>query len=55
MRDPRDWDEQYLLNLPVGGFDWLEVKGRRGLDLTLDGVRQKDVRANLSPGNKLHD
>lgn len=48
MRDPRHWDEQYLLNLPVGEFDWLEVKGRRGLDLTLDGVRQKDVRANLS-------
>jgi hypothetical protein len=32
MKDPWDWDEDYLLNLPVGEFDWFEVKGRRGLD-----------------------
>lgn len=48
MREPRDWDEEYLLNLPIGEFDWLEVKGRRGLDLTLDRVREKDVLENLS-------
>jgi hypothetical protein len=48
MREPRDWDEEYLLNLPIGEFDWLEVKGRRGLDITLDRVREKDVLENLS-------
>ncbi len=44
MREPREWDEEYLLNLPVGEFDWLEVKGRRGLDLTLGNVKEPDVR-----------
>jgi predicted HTH transcriptional regulator len=48
MKDPRDWDEEYLLNLPVGEFDWLEVKGRRSLDLTLSGVRENNVLENLS-------
>lgn len=48
MRDPKDWDEDYLLSLPIGEFDWLEVKGRRGLDLTLAAVKEKDVRLNLS-------
>jgi len=48
MREPKDWDEEYLLNLPIGEFDWLEVKGRRGLDLTLSSVDEKDVKSNLS-------
>jgi hypothetical protein len=48
MKDPREWDEEYLLNLPVGEFDWLEVKGRRGLDLTLPKVNEADIRENLS-------
>lgn len=48
MQEPRDWDEEYLLNLPVGEFDWLEIKGRRGLDLTLNNVNERDVRQNLS-------
>lgn len=48
MLDPKDWDEEYLLNLPIGEFDWLEVKGRRGLDLTLDKVNERDIRQNLS-------
>jgi hypothetical protein len=48
MQEPRDWDEDYLLNLPVGEFDWLEVKGRRFLDLTLPNVQESAVRQNLS-------
>jgi predicted HTH transcriptional regulator len=48
MREPREWDEEYLLNLPVGEFDWLEVKGRRGVDLTLSNVNEQDIRQNLS-------
>lgn len=48
MQEPRDWDEEYLLNLPIGEFDWLEVKGRRGLDLTLSNVNEPDIRENLS-------
>lgn len=28
MKEPRDWTEEYILNnLPVGEFDWLEIKG----------------------------
>lgn len=49
MKPPEEWDENYLLHhLPVGEFDWLEVKGRRGLDLTLDVVEEHQVRSNLS-------
>jgi hypothetical protein len=48
LREPREWNEDYILNLPVGEFDWLEIKGRRGLDLSLSNVREKDVRQNLS-------
>jgi len=48
MRAPRDWDEEYLLNLPIGEFDWLEVKGRRGLDLTLSSVDESNVKSNMS-------
>ncbi len=48
MREPKDWDEEYLLNLPMGEFDWLEVKGRRGLDLTLSNVDENDVKSNIS-------
>lgn len=48
MRDPREWDEDYLVSLPVGEFDWLEAKGRRGLDLTMAGVREADVKRKLS-------
>ncbi|MBK9927104.1 MAG: ATP-binding protein [Anaerolineales bacterium] len=48
MREPKDWDEEYLLNLPIGEFDWLEVKGRRGLDLTLSSVDENDVKSIMS-------
>lgn len=48
MKDARDWRERDLYNLPIGEFDWLEVKGRRGLDLSLATVQEKDVLANLA-------
>jgi len=48
MREPKDWDEEYLLNLPIGEFDWLEAKGRRGLDLTLSSVDENDVKSTMS-------
>ncbi len=48
MKDPRDWNEEYLFALPIGEFDWLEVKGRRSLDTTCAGVNENDVRQTLS-------
>jgi len=48
MKEAKEWDEKYILNLPVGEFDWLEIKGRRGLDLSLKNVRERDVKSNLS-------
>lgn len=48
MKEPKDWNEEYLLNLPIGEFDWLEVKSRRGLDLTLSSVEESDVKSNMS-------
>jgi len=48
MDEPRDWDEEYLLNLPIGEFDWLEAKGRQALDLTISSVKEPEIRENLS-------
>lgn len=49
MKDPRDWNEEYLLNdFPVGEFDWLEVKSRGSVDLTLPTVEEHSARATLS-------
>ena len=48
MKDPKDWHEEDLLNLPPGEHDWIEYKGRRTLDLTADRVDENDVRGNLS-------
>jgi hypothetical protein len=48
VREPRDWDEEYLIGLAPGEFDWLEAKGRRGLDLTLANVHEAAVKENLS-------
>lgn len=48
MKEPREWDEEYLYTLPVGEFDWLEVKGRRALDMTLANVDESKSRQNLS-------
>jgi hypothetical protein len=48
MRPKHEWDEEFIFNLPIGEFDWFEVKGRRGLDLTLSNVNERDVLHNLS-------
>jgi len=48
MRLARDWDEEYILNLPLGEFDWFEAKGRKALDLTIPGVKEDAVRENLA-------
>jgi len=48
MKPVNEWDEDYLLNnIPPGEYDWLEFKGSRALDLTLDGVQQHDVLQEL--------
>jgi hypothetical protein len=46
MKNPSEWDEQYVLSLPVGEFDWLEIKSRRALDLTLQ--KEETVKNILS-------
>ena len=48
MKPVAEWDEAYILSLPVGEFDWLEVKGRRSLDLTLPNVAESAVLETLS-------
>lgn len=49
MLNPKEWDENYILeHLPIGEFDWFEVKGRRALDLTVEGVKESHVLDNLS-------
>jgi hypothetical protein len=48
MLSPREWTEEYVGSLPVGEFDWLEVKGRRALDLTLPEVKEAAVRETLA-------
>ena len=48
MRDARDWDIDYVLGLPPGEHDWVEFKGNRLLDLTLDRVDENRVRSELS-------
>jgi Schlafen, AlbA_2 len=46
--DPREWGESQLLALPVGEFDWLEIKGRKSIDLTMPTVQEAHVRTALS-------
>ena len=48
MLNPKDWDENHIQRLPIGEFDWLEVKGRRALDLTIENVKESHVLDNLS-------
>ena len=49
MMVPRKgWKESHLLALPSGEQDWLERKGSRLLDLTVQGVREDTVRDDLS-------
>jgi len=49
MKPVRDWDEEYVINrIPPGEHDWVEFKGRRGLDLTLSNVKESDVLKELA-------
>ena len=48
MKPVAEWDEGYILSLPVGEFDWLEAKGRRSLDLTLPNMTEDTVLATIS-------
>ena len=43
-----EWDEDYILSLPVGEDDRLERKGARLLDLTIPGVKEDSVRDELA-------
>jgi len=49
MRDPRELDESDLLRLPVGEFDWLEIKGRKTLEADGAAVGGDRLRNVLSP------
>lgn len=48
MKPANEWDEEYIYALPMGEFDWLEVKGRRGIDLTLPNIKESDALEVLS-------
>lgn len=48
MREVREWDENYILNIPTGEHDWVEFKEARSLDLSLPNVKESDVRNKLS-------
>jgi hypothetical protein len=43
MKPVSEWNEEYLLSLPLGEFDWFEAKGRGALDLTLPSVKEDHV------------
>lgn len=47
MKPVREWDEEYVLNLPYGEFDWFEVKGRRAIDFTL-GTKESEALEMLA-------
>ena len=49
MKPVSEWDENYILHeLAVGEFDWLDMKDRRALDLSIPNVSESQVRENLS-------
>lgn len=50
MKPVYEWDEDFVLGLPLGEFDWFEAKGRRALDLMLPNVREHHVLGTLSKG-----
>jgi hypothetical protein len=44
MRSVQEWDEDYVINqIPPGEHDWVEFKGRAGLDLSLPAVKADEV------------
>jgi hypothetical protein len=48
MKSVVEWDEQYIISLPSGEHDWLEVKGARALDLKVSGVDENKALDELS-------
>lgn len=48
MKAVRDWSIADISTLPIGEFDWLEIKGRKGLDLSLPRAEEHRIRATLS-------
>ncbi len=48
MKAVRDWSTADISTLPIGEFDWLEIKGRKGLDLSMPRVEETQVRNTLS-------
>src|SRR5689334_10211816 len=48
MKEPIDWDEEYILNLPPGEHDWVEYKSAEKLDFSLSGVDRNAVTSELS-------
>lgn len=48
MKPVSEWDLNHMLHLPLGEFDWIEFKGRRGLDLTLPNVDENKILDELS-------
>ena len=48
MKSPLEWDEEYVLNLPLGEHDWLEFKSAEKLDFSLPRVDRNDVLSELS-------
>jgi len=48
MKNASEWDLNHVLQLPAGEFDWLEFKGRKGLDLSLPGIDENKVLDEMS-------
>src|SRR6266446_361168 len=48
MKPAVEWDEQHIFSLPSGELDWVEFKSSRSLDLTIPGVKESEVRNELS-------
>jgi Schlafen, AlbA_2 len=48
MKNPSEWDEDYVLNLPPGEHDWIEFKSAEKLDFSLPSVDRNAVRSEMS-------
>lgn len=48
MKPVHEWNESDLLSLPLGEYDWLEVKERRSIDFGLPNIDRNKVREMLA-------
>jgi len=48
MKPTVEWDEEYIINLPPGEYDWVEFKGAKSLDFNLPNVNTNKVIDQLS-------